>query len=140
MPEFPVNVKIVFDTNVILSATVFRKFAGNVYRYCVDYCQLYTSEWIVAEIEEKLRKKFKIPKLLQEDILDEIKLTNILINPDNELPTACRDADDNHILQLAQFVNADFIITGDRDLLDLIQFGKTAILSPREFSDRYVQQ
>ncbi|MBN2011381.1 hypothetical protein JW960_18765, partial [candidate division KSB1 bacterium] len=31
------------------------------------------------------------------------------------IPDVCRDVDDNNLLQSTVFVNADFIITGDKD-------------------------
>lgn len=44
----------------------------------------------------------------------------------------CRDDDDNHLLALAKKSNADYIITGDKDLLDINKFEKTRIIRFRE--------
>jgi uncharacterized protein len=46
---------------------------------------------------------------------------------------ACRDGDDNRVLELAVTGNAAAIITGDNDLLTLTPFRGVAILSPRDF-------
>ena len=48
---------------------------------------------------------------------------------------ACRDPSDNKFLALAAACRADFLITGDNDLLILNPFGKTCILTLAEFSD-----
>jgi putative PIN family toxin of toxin-antitoxin system len=56
-----------------------------------------------------------------------------IIKPHTNLPINCRDKDDNNILQLAESVFADYIITGDKDLLILKHFKKTRILLPSEF-------
>ena len=45
----------------------------------------------------------------------------------------CRDPDDARILALAELSGADYIITGDGDLLVLKKFGSTQIVSPRRF-------
>ena len=45
----------------------------------------------------------------------------------------CRDNDDNYIIEAAVKVNADAIITGDKDLLVLKKYNNVSILSPREF-------
>ncbi|WP_084761871.1 putative toxin-antitoxin system toxin component, PIN family [Spirosoma spitsbergense] len=58
-----------------------------------------------------------------------------LVTPTNPLPTLCRDPDDNHVLQLAEFVQADYLITGNKDLLVLDPFGAFRILSPKVFAE-----
>jgi predicted nucleic acid-binding protein len=45
----------------------------------------------------------------------------------------CRDKDDNNIIALAVSAKADFIITGDKDLLVLKKYKSIRIVSPREF-------
>lgn len=47
--------------------------------------------------------------------------------------TACRDVKDNFLLALAIDGNADYLITGDKDLLSLKNFGKTIILPITDF-------
>jgi uncharacterized protein len=47
----------------------------------------------------------------------------------------CRDEDDNFLLALAKDSKADFLITGDKDLLVLKQFENTSILTLTEFLD-----
>lgn len=49
--------------------------------------------------------------------------------------TASRDADDDTFLALALCGNANAIVSGDSDLLDLHPFQGIAILSPRQFLD-----
>lgn len=45
----------------------------------------------------------------------------------------CRDAKDNFLLALAQDGDADFLLTGDADLLALDAFGNTQILIIKDF-------
>jgi putative PIN family toxin of toxin-antitoxin system len=47
--------------------------------------------------------------------------------------THCRDPKDNFLLDLAQTVHADFLITGDNDLLVLKQHFDTVIISFNDF-------
>ena len=47
--------------------------------------------------------------------------------------TACRDPKDNMILELALSGKADFILTGDRDLLALGNFGGIPIWTPAHY-------
>lgn len=46
----------------------------------------------------------------------------------------CRDPKDNKFLELAKTVMADYIITGDQDLLVLSSFGDTQIVKQVEFA------
>jgi putative PIN family toxin of toxin-antitoxin system len=45
----------------------------------------------------------------------------------------CRDPKDNFLLSLAIDGNADFLLTGDKDLLELKKIGKTAIMTISNF-------
>ena len=47
--------------------------------------------------------------------------------------SVCRDPNDNFILALCKDSDADFLLTGDKDLLALNPFGKTKILSIAAF-------
>jgi len=46
----------------------------------------------------------------------------------------CRDEKDNYLLSLAQDCQADYIVTGDKDLLTLETFGKTQIIRFGKFN------
>jgi uncharacterized protein len=138
-PSLPNTTSIVFDTNVLISAFVFKKFAGDVYQYCAERYSLYTSEWILAELSRKLASpKFKIPPVLQDAILLQVRADATVLYPTNALPTNSRDLDDNPILQVALFINADFLITGDDDLLELTRIDMVEIIRPRKFFEQYI--
>lgn len=49
--------------------------------------------------------------------------------------TVCRDPKDNFLLALAKDGKADYLLTGDKDLLALIKFGKTKIKTITAFLD-----
>lgn len=50
--------------------------------------------------------------------------------------TVCRDPKDNFLLALSKDGKADYLLTGDKDLLDLIKFGKTQIKTITAFIDK----
>lgn len=50
----------------------------------------------------------------------------------------CRDPDDNKFLECAVSSRALYIVSGDKDLLDLEQFDDVAITTAAEFYDRYL--
>lgn len=140
-PELSAATSIVFDTNVFISTFVFPGFSAKVHDFCAVNFKLFTSEWILDELTTKLElPKFRCPAERRSAVIHTIRMRHKVVLATNELPVACRDADDNHILQLAEFVRADFIITGDADLLDMLKFGETEIVSPRVFYERYIHQ
>ena len=124
---------IVFDTNVLISAFVFGGTSGNVLEFCIENDDLYVSEWIINEITKVLDSKFHFPQKEIETIRSLINAGFNIINPHTPLPVLCRDKDDNNILQLAESIKANFIITGDKDLLILKRYRKTNIVMPSEF-------
>ncbi len=125
--------KIVLDTNVYLSNFIFGGLTAQVCTFCFEKCAVFISPFIKDEITEKLAGKFQYPAEKIQFVLQTLALVTRETTPSNSLPDVCRDPDDNAILQLCQFVEADFLITGDKDLLVLENFGKTKILNPRAF-------
>lgn len=134
------SVRIVFDTNVLISAFVYKKSAGQVYQYCAERYLLYTTEWVINELRSVLsRKKFQLPATLQNEILEQVRADARLVFPTNYLPQNSSDPDDNNVLRAALFVEANFLITGDeKHLLILERVETTEIISPRTFFDRYI--
>ena len=58
----------------------------------------------------------------------------ILVSP-SEKVSACRDEKDNFLLEVALEGEADYLITGDEDLLVLNPFHNTKIVRPKDFEE-----
>ena len=115
--------KIVIDANVIISAA----FGGNplkaVVRALADH-EVYLSEEIereLASVFTGLAKKLSREKIsfIQEKI-QQIAGLGKRISVSAQV-TLSRDAKDDHYLSLCREVRADFLITGDKDLLSISQ-------------------
>ena len=89
-----------------------------------DKIQLIFSEELIEEfINVTKRPKFK-KYFSSEDILKLLELFNTvgkLVTVTSDID-ACRDEKDNFLLSLAADSHADFLITGDADLLELRKF------------------
>lgn len=59
-----------------------------------------------------------------------------LISPTGAATGISRDPDDDTILALAAIGRADAIISGDRDLLELVTYEGIPILTPAQFMQR----
>lgn len=135
---------IVLDTNVLLSALFFKSgLSSAVFSHTVVTYDIVTSDWMLDEFSTKLnspdfRKKNRNYYFDEATVL---QLTTFVrqafrrVTPTNLLPTLCRDPDDNHVLQLADFAGANYLITGDRDLLVLDPVGSCRIVSPKTFAE-----
>ena len=55
-----------------------------------------------------------------------------------DIPARCRDPKDDYLLELARVADADILVTGDKDLTDLHQFGHCQILTLAEFKRMYL--
>lgn len=129
--------KIVFDTNVILSAFLTQGLSSRVLDICLDRHTIIISPWILKEVEEKLKKKFKLRVEEMERVLSFLRSEFNIIAPKGKKPDIVRDKDDNNILQIAEYTKAELIITGDKDLLVLKKFNSIQIINPREYMEKF---
>jgi putative PIN family toxin of toxin-antitoxin system len=125
--------KILHDTNDHFAAFATRGLTQAVFELCLERHTIITSESILSELAAHLQKKLKMPDKTVGLIIDYFKGSCLLGQESPVKKGACRDEEDLHILGLAVNVEADFIITGDSDLLVLRKFRKTSIITPREF-------
>jgi putative PIN family toxin of toxin-antitoxin system len=129
--------KIVFDTNVILSALLTQGLSSRVLDICIDYHEIVISPFILNEVSKKLKIKFKLSTLELDRVTKFIQSEFQIIQPSGQKPVISRDEDDNNILQIADYIKADLIITGDNDLLILEKYSGINIITPRKFMEQY---
>jgi len=135
------KVKVVFDTNVWVSISL-QKRRSDEFSQVKHGLTLFVSKDIMLEtskvllyprIAEILRKN----GITEKEILRAIAATSKIIEPTEKLTVVNEDTEDNKILECALAAGAEIIVSGDKHLLDLRKYGKTRILTPREFFDSY---
>jgi len=127
--------KIIIDTNLWVSFIILNKLnLLDPFIYSNQIRILFSQE-LIKEIESTISKP-KLKKYFGPNSLDEMLSTFDpyidLIDVKSPI-NICRDPKDNFLLSLAKDGKADFIITGDKDLLDLKAFRKTKIRTINEF-------
>ena len=127
--------RLVLDTNIYLSNFVFGGLTARVCTLCFEEHEVFISPYIKGELRSKLMGKFGYPADKTAFIFQTIALVTQEVVPNNPMPTACRDVKDNAILQLCEYIEADYLLTGDKDLLVLNDFGKSKILKPSAFAE-----
>jgi putative PIN family toxin of toxin-antitoxin system len=115
--------KIVVDANVIISAAFGGKPLEAVVRALEEH-EVYLSQPIVRELQEvisALSKKLTKEQILfvQEKIQQLLSLSERIFVSTHVVLS--RDAKDDHYLALCKEAKADFLITGDKDLLSIPQ-------------------
>ena len=128
--------RFVLDTNVVVSALL---LANSIPRQAFDKAleqgTILISVPVILELADVLSRK-KLNKYLLEDermrfLIGLLKETELI---DTTEPIAiCRDPNDDKFLELAVDGNADYIVTGDADLLVLHPFRGIQILTPKDF-------
>ena len=128
------NVKVVFDTNIYISAILTPGKAREVLELArKKKIQLLVSEAILAEIERILRIKIQRSDFEIALILRGIRSISTFVSPALKLSIIKEDDPDNRILECAFEGKARYIISGDEHFLTLKKFRKINILAPAEF-------
>ena len=127
--------KVVFDTNVYISAILTagtpRAILSESFRR--EEIEVLVSEPILTEIERILR--LKIRRSLEDvvTILIAVRQNSTLISSESELLVIAEDKADNRIIECAFQGKAQYVVSGDRHLLNLKEYQGIRILSPIEF-------
>jgi len=126
-------VKVLLDSNIIISAFATRGICCDIFEICLSEHQIILSEFMLKEIKRSLERKIKIPSKLSNEIVKFLSEEAKIVKPVKIQGKPCRDPDDIKILATAIAGEVDVIVTGDEDLLILKKFKKIPILSPKEF-------
>jgi putative PIN family toxin of toxin-antitoxin system len=125
--------RVVLDTNVLLAAFGTRGLCESVLEVCLAGHELIVSEHILNETRTHLTAKFKVPAKQTREMIALLRDRATIVSP-KQLPVdVCRDPDDVPVLGTAVAGDADCLVTGDGDLLELGDFRKIPILTPRAF-------
>lgn len=128
--------RIVLDANVVVAAFAARGLCESLFELCLGNHKILLSEPLLDEIRRNLIRKVKLGRQTAVGIERLLRENGSLLEPAAVAPDACRDADDLHILGLASSGKADYLVTGDEDLLALKRFGRCRIVTPRQFWSR----
>lgn len=133
--------KVVLDTNVLVSAS-FRKLSpipNQIYQALkAQQFLLVTSPSIMAEVEEVVNRDYIVKRthMTQKErhlFIESLIEISIFTSGKTILQKVSRDLEDDKFLICAYEVKADYIVTGDDDLLVLKEYQGTKIVSPRKF-------
>jgi uncharacterized protein len=127
--------RIIIDTNLWISFLItkdFTKLDEIIFSGSgiLIFSQELLDEFLVVAKRPKFRRFFSSNDL--EAILETIQEYAEFVIVQTQIEV-CRDPKDNFLLSLSIDGNADFLLTGDNDLLELAKFGETAIITISDF-------
>jgi putative PIN family toxin of toxin-antitoxin system len=133
--------RVVFDTNTIVSAIFWRAAPYQALQAVRQkMAVLLSTEALIAELADVLsRRKFSArlaaiqttPDQLLSDFRGVIELVEPVLIPSN----AVDDPDDIAVLACAVGGQADYIVTGDHDLLRIVSYQNIPVWTARQFCD-----
>jgi len=129
--------KLVLDTNTIISAFFWEGNEAELFRKIEQgKANLYITIEILREVEEVIKRpKFnevmKKAGLTPDQIMQKIvSISHLVIAPKLNIKI-CRDEKDNKFLECAESAKADYLISGDEDLLSLKEYKEIPIVRTR---------
>lgn len=133
--------KFVVDTNVLISAALSNGVPFQVIEYLSKKNALVFSKETINELASRIMKP-KFDKYVsiecRESYVNNLILSSEVVIIDN-LNQGCRDKDDDKFLETALKSESQAIISGDKDLLVMHPFQGVEIITPQEFSIKYLQ-
>jgi putative PIN family toxin of toxin-antitoxin system len=129
-------IRVVLDTNVLISALLFE---GELSRIVGLWQKGRIVPVVSRETFDELRTVLEYPKfslsraeiksLIECEILPFFEVVTV----SKPVKGVCRDPEDDKFISCAISAGADCIVTGDKDLLDLIQYQSTRIIHVSNF-------
>ena len=137
--------RVLADTNLFISYLLRRSITESA----VDYFfrslaegkfALILPEDLLLELTRKITAKPYLQSMISPDqadeFLDAITVLSITVPRLHEpIPRICRDPKGDYLLACAFIGEADYLVTGDKDLLVLREIGPLKIVSPTQFRE-----
>lgn len=129
------SLKVILDTNLWISFLITKNYSQLDEILVEKKCTLVFSEELLEEFltvikRPKFRRFFSNEET--ENLIETIQEFAEFVEVKSEV-SVCRDEKDNFLLSLSKDSKTDFLITGDKDLLDLENFESTKIVTISDF-------
>ena len=137
--------RAVIDTNVLLSALLWRGLPHLLLEQVRNgSVTLISSPALLAELADVIaRPKFDVmlarSSTSRAQTLAQVRQLAEVLDPPPLAQPVCRDPDDDAVLALAIAAQADFVVSGDDDLLSLASFEGIPILTPAQALERVLE-
>lgn len=128
--------RVFLDTNVLISAVATRGICADIVRVVLAEHRLILGETVVAEMRRVLRDKLRVPERSAGEFEELLRREGTLVGDAPPVEGELRDPSDAAVLAEALAGEAEVLVTGDRDLLELSWSPPLVVVSPRGFWER----
>ena len=125
--------RITLDTNVLIAAFISHGSCHELFEHVALEHEMVLSDAILNEFSEKLSAKFKYDAASIRGALRLIRSRAEIVRLPGSVKALCRDADDDRVIATALAGRCTAIISGDKDLTDMISTEGIRILRPSDF-------
>jgi putative PIN family toxin of toxin-antitoxin system len=129
------NIKVIIDTNVWISFLIGKRLSFIKNYISNGQITIVTTEQLLKEIKEVTSRKRLKKYFPKESVIELLELLETIAEKVEIVPTHFINSDpkDNFLLDLIDFSQADYLVTGDKDLLIHNPFKSATILTPANF-------
>ena len=129
--------RVVIDTNVMVSAYLGRGLETIIIAWTAGKFSLIVSNQVVSEYLEVLRRpRFKIAHDELDNFTALILSKAEFVLPEESIPAVEANPSDNKFIEAAVARQADYIVSGDKHLLDLKEYKGISIITPSAFLEQ----
>ena len=135
--------RIVIDNNLWISFLIGKRLSSlrpifNRTDFEVYFCDELEQEFLAVSHRTKIMKYIAESQIqsVHQLMIDKCHYHRITLKNDNQV----RDPRDNYLLELAEWVRADYLVTGDADLLTIEQYHNTKIVTFNMFLESIVEK
>ena len=129
--------RIVLDTNVLISVVVYGGNPRKILKAAISGAfGISVSETLIQELQDVLqRPQFGLGVQFIQNTVAELTSIAEWVAPAKHHLLVKDDPSDNLVLDCAVAADADYLVTGDKHLLQLQKCGTVKILNPQQFMD-----
>ncbi len=125
--------KVFFDTNVLVSAVATRGLCADIVIVALAEHHLVAGETVLGELRQVLVRKLGWPSTMTKELDTFLREHSRVIAEPQALDFRELDRNDLTVLGEAVAGEADVLVTGDQDLLQIAARAPVKILTPRGF-------
>ena len=131
--------RVVIDTNILVGgADDESSYAFKIIKEVIDgRLEAFATHQTMSENRQMLRKLVK--DRTYRETLEEFFRNLKIVKPFKRLDVVS-DPEDNKLFESAAAANADYLISNDREVLDIGEFRKASVVTPSEFWSKYDNQ
>lgn len=119
------------DTNILISALATRGLCSDLYERLLTEHEVVIGEPVVQEVRSILQRKFKANDVTLAKVEAELRMLEVIPAQASAPELPINDKEAPWVIACALTADIDFFVTGDAELLALVQVANVPIISPR---------